>query len=327
MAIAHVAVVALALLGLPGITAGKGTLAGIPQDAPICNSDAPLAWPCASAIESQTVADPVRQFKRAIVVTAHPDDESMAAGLVSKLSGAGAAVLVVVLTNGDKGTSNVSITPTELARIRAAEMERAAAALNASAVLLGYEDGNLENSYEARLRVSAQIRLFRPDVLITFNPVQNLGHIQLGSEHRDHTHAGQIALDCFYPLARDHLQFKELWEPTLPENRAVLDRFPELAGWNKTEPLLGYIVPEAYLFATEKLGKWGPPRSETVFINLTTAELATMARSLAQHVSQTGGATWEALLPRILRRAAVLGTASEPPVPHAEWFTRVANLP
>ena len=66
---------------------------------------APLAWPCASAIESQTVADPVRQFKRAIVVTAHPDDESMAAGLVSKLSGAGAAVLVVVLTNGRCGAS------------------------------------------------------------------------------------------------------------------------------------------------------------------------------------------------------------------------------
>ena len=37
-----------------------------------------------------------------------------------------------------------------------------------------------------------------------------------------------IALDCFYPLARDHLQFKELWEPG--KHRATLRReAPELA--------------------------------------------------------------------------------------------------
>ena len=105
-----------------------------------------------------------------------------------------------MLTNGDKGTSNTSITSPELAIMRAKEMHNAAAELNASAVLLGYEDGRLENSYEARLRVAAQVRLFQPDLLVTTSPVRNFGHYQLGSEHRDHAHAGAIALDCFYPL-------------------------------------------------------------------------------------------------------------------------------
>jgi len=110
-----------------------------------------------------------------------------------------------------------SITPSELAVIRAAEMHRAAAALGGSvrAVLLNYEDGQLDNSYEARLRVAAQVRIHQPELLVTFNPQYNFGHFQLGSEHKDHKAAGAIALDCFYPLARDHLQFKELWQPQL----------------------------------------------------------------------------------------------------------------
>ena len=119
-----------------------------------------------------------------------------------------------------------------------------------------------EDSYEARLRVAAQIRLFQPDLLVTTSPVRNFGHYQLGSEHKDHAHAGAIALDCFYPLARDHLQFPELWNPTNATNRAILESFPELDGWNKTSPLLGWKVPEAYVFATEQFDHWGPPRYE-----------------------------------------------------------------
>ena len=85
--------------------------------------------------------------------------------------------------------------------------------LGADAVILGIPDGELENTYIARMRVAAQIRLFRPELLITFNPTVDLTGYSNGRSHRDHSIAGQIALDCFYPLARDHLQFKELWEP------------------------------------------------------------------------------------------------------------------
>ena len=46
-------------------------------------------------------------------------------------------VKIVVLTNGDKGTSNTSITSPELAAMRAKEMHNAAAELNATVALLG----------------------------------------------------------------------------------------------------------------------------------------------------------------------------------------------
>ena len=85
--------------------------------------------------------------------------------------------------------------------------------LGADAVLLGIPDGELENTYIARMRVAAQIRIFQPELLVTFNPTLDLTGYANGRAHRDHNIAGQIALDCFYPLARDHLQFKELWEP------------------------------------------------------------------------------------------------------------------
>jgi LmbE family N-acetylglucosaminyl deacetylase len=57
-----------------------------------------------------------------MIVTAHPDDESMASGLISVLVAQGAEVKIVVLTNGDKGTANISITPQDLATIRVRAM-------------------------------------------------------------------------------------------------------------------------------------------------------------------------------------------------------------
>ena len=50
-------------------------------------------------------------------------------------------------------------------------------------------------------------------------------------------------------------------------------------------------VKEAYLFAAEVLQP-GPPRYETVAVDVSPV-LETMARSLAAHVSQTGGASWQ----------------------------------
>ena len=45
------------------------------------------------------------------------------------------------------------------------------------------------------------------------------------------------------------------------------------------------------------------------------------------HRSQTGGATWQELLPGMQKHTGVLGGASNPPQKYAEWFTRVVNLP
>ena len=143
-----------------------------------------------------------------LVVIAHPDDESMAGGTIAKMAALGKAVRILVLTNGDKGSGDFEMTSERLAELRAAEMHAAAAVLGADAVLLGVPDGELDNTYLIRLRVAAQIRLFEPDLLITFSPTVDLTGYANGRAHRDHNIAGMIALDCFYPLARDHLQVR-----------------------------------------------------------------------------------------------------------------------
>ena len=131
-----------------------------------------------------------------------------------------------------------------------------------------------------------------------------------------------VALDCFYPLARDHLQFKELWEPE-KHRQTLRTQAPELS--MLSAPLGGWKIKEAYLFATTKTADDALPWYETVVVD-TTGTLETQARALSKHVTQTGGSEWVELLPRLESRAAVLGAASRPALAAVEWFTRVVNM-
>ena len=72
---------------------------------------------------------------------------------------------------------------------------------------LGFPDGEIEDTRESRLAVTAAIRRHRPDRLIIQNPHRTRN---LGASHRDHRTVAGIALDCVYPLARDHMAFPEL---------------------------------------------------------------------------------------------------------------------
>ena len=67
----------------PAVTPGPSSL----PHADLCKT-APLAWPCAPALESTSAAHPLAQFRRVMVITAHPDDESMAGGLLAELHAA-----------------------------------------------------------------------------------------------------------------------------------------------------------------------------------------------------------------------------------------------
>ena len=94
------------------------------------------------------------------------------------------------------------------------------------------------------------------------------------------------------------------------------------SGWDRTTPLLGWKVKEAYLFAAERY-TFTPPRYENVAVEVSSV-LDTMARSLAQHRSQTGGASWQSLRGEISNESALMGRASG--MAHAQWFTRVVNM-
>jgi LmbE family N-acetylglucosaminyl deacetylase len=153
-----------------------------------------------------------RKIERVLVVTAHPDDaEFGAGGTVAGLVKAGCQVTYVVVTRGDKGSGDRTMTPDRLARIREAEQRHAARVLGVEHVeFLGYPDGEVEDTRELRRDVTRAIRRWRPDLLITMNPHRTYN---LYASHRDHRITAGVVLDCVYPLARDHLAFPEL----LPE--------------------------------------------------------------------------------------------------------------
>ncbi len=148
-------------------------------------------------------------IQRVLVVTAHPDDSEFGAGgTIAKLTREGKQVVYCIVTNGNKGSGDRSMTPERLAAIREEEQRNAARVLGVETVeFLGFPDCEVENTRETRMAVTASIRRHRPDRLIIQNPHRTKN---LGASHRDHRTVAGIALDCVYPLARDHMAFPEL---------------------------------------------------------------------------------------------------------------------
>jgi LmbE family N-acetylglucosaminyl deacetylase len=152
-----------------------------------------------------------REVRCAMVIMAHPDDaEFSCAGTVAKWVREGKEVVYVLCTSGDKGTSDVSQSPAELAEVRRAEQQAAGRVLGVKEIVfLGYEDGLLMSTVHLRRDLVRQIRRFKPDVVICPDPTSRW-YGQQYLNHPDHRAAGDSALDAVYPSARDPHVFTEL---------------------------------------------------------------------------------------------------------------------
>lgn len=150
--------------------------------------------------------------QKILVVLAHPDDPEFFCGATTaRWVKAGHSVAYCVVTCGDKGTKDMSLTSEELCSIRQREQRAAAAILGVSDIsFLGYPDGYLVADMDLRKDITRVIRIARPDIMVTCDP-QTLFTITGGLNHPDHRAAGQAALDAVFPAARDHLNFPELW--------------------------------------------------------------------------------------------------------------------
>ena len=146
--------------------------------------------------------------ERALVITPHPDDAEMwAGGTIARWVRAGAEIHCVLCTDGSKGSDDREIDPVELAARRTREQLAAAEILGiANVVTLGRPDGGLEDTSDFRKELVREIRLLKPDVVLTTEPYRR--NMQW---HRDHRIAGQVALDAVFPYARDHLHFGDLF--------------------------------------------------------------------------------------------------------------------
>ena len=147
---------------------------------------------------------------RALAVYAHPDDpEVSCGGTLARWAAAGAEVHVLLLTRGDKGSSEPGTDPSALAARRAAEVDAAARVLGlAGHEQLGAGDGELDNTAELRARIVAVIRRIRPDIVACPDPTA----VFFGDSyfnHRDHRVTGWAVLDAVSPAAGSPLYFAD----------------------------------------------------------------------------------------------------------------------
>jgi LmbE family N-acetylglucosaminyl deacetylase len=138
----------------------------------------------------------------ALAVYAHPDDADVACGgTLARWAKAGAAVHLIVCTDGGKGTSDPDVEPAELAIIRAAELEASSALIGLRSVTnLGYPDGELSDSDVLRGTLVEWVRRLRPDLVCGHDP-SALFFGQSYFNHRDHRLAGTTLLDAVSPAA------------------------------------------------------------------------------------------------------------------------------
>lgn len=141
-----------------------------------------------------------------LVISAHPDDaEFSAAGTVARWTGEGKVVVYVVCSNGEKGTGDRQVKPDVLAETRKKEQKAAAVHLGVSEVVfLNLPDQGLEDTPDFRKEIVRQIRIFRPQTVVTSDPYRRY------IWHRDHRIVGRVTLDAVYPYARDHLAYPDL---------------------------------------------------------------------------------------------------------------------
>jgi LmbE family N-acetylglucosaminyl deacetylase len=167
-----------------------------------------------------------------LVFTPHPDDETFAmGGTLAQLADNGNNIQIVIYTNDNKGSLDLTMTRERLAGIRRAEEEKACAFLNipkTSITWLGYEDGDLEYADPKVLRgkVARLIKKHRPSII--FSPDPGVKWVQW--HKTDHRMSAHITDDAFI-AAEWHLYYPQHY----------LD-----------EGLEGYHIPEVYYYYSQE---------------------------------------------------------------------------
>jgi LmbE family N-acetylglucosaminyl deacetylase len=137
-----------------------------------------------------------------LAIYAHPDDADVACGgSLARWVDEGARVHVLLLTDGAKGTTDASVTPSALATTRKQEVAKAAKELGGVKVeSLGFSDGDIGEQGEILGTLVRRIRELKPDVVLGHDPTA----VFFGSvyvNHQDHRAAGWAVLDAVGPAS------------------------------------------------------------------------------------------------------------------------------
>jgi len=177
---------------------------------------------------------PVEEWtgKTILFIGAHPDDDAMSFGTMAMLQDHGNQIYIVILTSGNVGTQDPNISTTDLSRIRKKEEIDALAVLGIPAdhyINMGYTDGMLElqNKEEIMTHLVRQIRKYKPDVLIAFDP----GKGKMRWHKADHRAASWLAADAcraaMWPLLYEGQIIHENLKAHEVREFLLFDGFPE----------------------------------------------------------------------------------------------------
>lgn len=140
-------------------------------------------------------------IRRILAISAHPDDsEYHAGGTIDLLVQLDIEVHLVVCTDGGKGGRDL----TGITQSRRDEQHKAAECLGITAVtMLGLPDGELYPNEELISQLVEEIRMARPDIILTHHPATFwriiAGQTHLG--HSDHRATGTAVFNAVYPRA------------------------------------------------------------------------------------------------------------------------------
>ncbi|MDR2617539.1 MAG: PIG-L family deacetylase [Treponema sp.] len=123
-----------------------------------------------------------------MVIGAHPDDcDIKAGGTALKYLAAGHRVMFLSMTDGSMGHH---LTPgVEMAARRFGEIRAVTELTGIEYKMLNIPDGSLTADLMYREMLMREIRVFKPDLIITHRP---------NDYHPDHRNTGQLVMDCSY---------------------------------------------------------------------------------------------------------------------------------
>ena len=252
----------------------------------------------------------------------------MTGGVLARASSEGRRTAVVTCTGGElgeivgRGMDPVALRP-RLAEVRREELARSLEILGAGEPrLLGYRDsgmpGTADNDHPDAFwraamdtavgRLVAEIRAFRPAVVVTYDAFGGYGHPDHVQTHRVTVLAVEAAaMDVMYPEAGPAWRVDKLYLATLPRsaiarvNRLLADRgLPSPFGDETDASRIRSGVPDGVVDARVDVRKW----------------LDRKWQALRAHASQVGEDSFFLNTPDDLR-AELFGT---------EWFLRARSV-
>jgi LmbE family N-acetylglucosaminyl deacetylase len=160
-----------------------------------------------------------------LTIVAHPDDiEAHCAGTIARLVERGEQVTYVLVTSGNRGTDDPSVTAAEITARREAEQCAAAEMVGVERIhFLGYDDSDLLFHTPAlREELTAIIRTERPETIITHDPYPGNGSRDSCAIYPDHTTLRLMAFQAAYLCSPGPLFYPEQVESGLAVHRVSM---------------------------------------------------------------------------------------------------------